>query len=213
MIQLRKFSLFVLFLVLGLSPPTYATTPYIVGIYENPPLAFTENNEPKGFLVELLEYVAREEGWELTFIKCDWSECLDNLEKGFIDFLLPLAFSPQRAERFDFGKTNLLINWGELYCRKNVTLNSITDLEGKTIAIVPKGIYAEAFQNMISNLGISNVNYVMANDHEEVFRLISDHRVEAGVASRFAGFAFLDRYPEVGRKNRNSQKRFKFYLL
>ena len=195
-----KSILFCLLAILGItSSLCYATTTYIVGIYENPPLVFTEKGIPKGFLVELLKHIAKEEGWELSFAQCEWSECLEKLEKGSIDILLPVAFSPQRAEHFDFGKATLFTNWGELYRKKNLQLESITDLTDKTIAVVPKDIYTEAFQNMIASLNIANITYVTAKDYEDVFRLIANNQADAGVASRLAGFSFLERHPNVER--------------
>jgi PAS domain S-box-containing protein len=199
MVKRAKSILFCFLVVLGIVSPLCAATPYIVGIYENPPLAFTEKGIPRGFLVDLLKHIAQEEGWELSFAQCEWSECLERLEKGSIDILLPVAFSPQRAERFDFGRAVLFTNWGELYRRKNLQLESINDLQGKTIAVVPKDIYTEAFQNMIASLGIANITYVTAKDYEDVFRLIANNQADAGVASRLAGFSLLEHYPNVER--------------
>ena len=44
-----------------------------VGIYENAPKVFTnDNGEEEGFFVDLLRMIAREENWELEYTRCEW---------------------------------------------------------------------------------------------------------------------------------------------
>lgn len=180
---------------------TFAKTSdsYIVGIYENPPLVFTENGVPKGFLVDLLTHIGQKRNLELTFLSCEWPECMEGLRKGSIDLLLPVAFSPQRAEDLDFGEVTVFTNWGELYCSRDFRLNSLLDLKDKTVAVMLGDIYEEAFKRMVSDFQIGNVFYIPAKDYEDVFRLIQNEKAKCGVASRIAGFFFIEQYRNVYR--------------
>lgn len=177
----------------------HASKIYAIGIYENPPLVFTHNGTPKGFLVDLLNYIASKENIKLSFTECEWVKCLELLDRGEIDLLLPVAFSHERTEKFDFGQVTVFNNWGELYCSKNFRLTSIEDLNNKKIAVVERDIYTEAFQSMISNFGIKNVFYISAKDYEEVFKIIENEEADCGVTSRLTGFALIERYPGVYR--------------
>ena len=54
-----------------------------VGLYENAPKVYTnQNGKPSGLFVELLDKMARVEGWQLRYIPCQWSNCLEQLEQG-----------------------------------------------------------------------------------------------------------------------------------
>ena len=54
-----------------------------VGTYENPPKVFTSGSgQVIGLFPDLLEYIANEEGWTLTYVPGTWAECLARLEEG-----------------------------------------------------------------------------------------------------------------------------------
>lgn len=178
-------------------PTAHAQDSYMVGIYHNPPLVSFEKGLPSGFLVELLSHIASKANWNITFVYCEWTECLDRLEKGSIDLLLPVAYSAQREEKFDLGKETLLINWGNLYCSKNFRMNDMESLKGANIVLVPQDIYTHAFQDMIKKIHIHELNYIHAKDYEEVFRTIEAGQADCGVASRIAGLVFIERYKSV----------------
>lgn len=57
------------------------------GVYNNPPLVFYENGEAKGLFIDLLEYIAKEEGWELKYTYSTFPVLLEKLEKEEIDIL------------------------------------------------------------------------------------------------------------------------------
>ncbi|WP_232020361.1 transporter substrate-binding domain-containing protein [Methylocaldum marinum] len=72
-----------------------------VGLYENAPKVYTaENGRPAGLFVELLNEIARIEHWQLRYVPCRWSDCLDRLEQGQLDLLPDVAFSAERDQRF-----------------------------------------------------------------------------------------------------------------
>ncbi len=51
-----------------------------VGLYENAPKVYTdENGRPSGLFVELLDAMARAEGWRVNYVACQWADCLAQL--------------------------------------------------------------------------------------------------------------------------------------
>lgn len=51
-----------------------------VGLYENPPKIYTgPDGRPTGLFIELLNGVAKAEGWSLRYESCAWSDCLQQV--------------------------------------------------------------------------------------------------------------------------------------
>ena len=76
-----------------------------VGIYQNKPKVFVDSaGEPQGFFIDILNYIASKEDWQLEYIASTWEKNLEKLERAEIDLLLDIAESEGRAESFDFNK-------------------------------------------------------------------------------------------------------------
>ncbi|PKO63343.1 MAG: hypothetical protein CVU23_11235, partial [Betaproteobacteria bacterium HGW-Betaproteobacteria-17] len=89
-----------------------------VGLYENAPKVYTgKNGRPAGFFVELLDAIARDEGWTLSYIPCKWADCLQRLEQGQLDLMPDVAFSRERAQRYDFHRVSVASSWSQVYTR------------------------------------------------------------------------------------------------
>lgn len=99
--------------------PLHATEILKVGIYNNSPKIFiNDNDKPSGFFVDLLGSIAEEEKWRLNFIPCEWEECLAKLEAGEIDIMPDVAQTKEREKRFDFGQEVVLSSWSMVYGHK-----------------------------------------------------------------------------------------------
>ncbi len=185
-------------------------TSLVVGVYENPPLVWSSAGEAQGFFPDILREVARVEGWRLTFRDCLWTECLDALEQGRLDLLAPVAYSPERAKRFDMSAVTVFTNWGELYAGRSLPLSSIEDVGGRVVAAVEGDIYTEAFQKIVGTFGLQ-VRWLWVSSYEEVLRRVQRGEAGCGVVSRAAGMEFNGRYEGVTRTSvafRPSELRF-----
>ncbi len=84
-------------------PTVLPSAPVRVGLYQNPPKVFIdENGNPSGIFVDLLDEIARQEKWNLEYVPCEWSECLESLEEHRIDLMPDVAYSRERDELYDF---------------------------------------------------------------------------------------------------------------
>ena len=108
-----------------------------VGIYQNKPKVFIDSaGKPQGFFVDILNYIAAKEGWQLDYVASTWEKNLEKLEKAEIDLLLDIAESEGRAELFDYNKEIIFSNWAVVYVQKDSKIQSILDLKGKKIAVM-----------------------------------------------------------------------------
>lgn len=165
-----------------------------VGIYNNPPLSFLdEEGKPQGVVVDLLTEVARREGWQLEYIPCEWAACLQMLENGQIDLLGAIAYTEERARRFDFNTQTYFSNWGAVYSRPGEGVQSLLELDGKVIAWVEEDIYAASLRELLSRLGLQAV-WVAAPDYDAVFAMIESGQADVGVVARLFGLVNENRY-------------------
>ena len=99
---MRRIGYIIFFTILVVSTPglLLASNKTIkVGIYENKPKVFVDSDdEPQGFFVDILNYIASKEGWQLDYVASTWEKNLEKLEKAEIDLLLDIAESEERAE-------------------------------------------------------------------------------------------------------------------
>jgi|GEM_PF-2076060 PAS domain S-box-containing protein len=190
----RKFLFFFLPLLL-FAQASYAPLNIIrIGLYENSPLSFTgEDGSPQGFVIGLLDEVARRKQWELDFVPCQWEECLKKLEAGEIDLLSPIAYSEERSKRFDFSEETLLTNWGQVYVQRGDADVSILDLENRTVAVLEDDIHAVELSSLLENFEI-DVIFVFYDSYADVMLAIERGDVFAGVVNHFFSLQHAQEY-------------------
>ncbi len=183
-----------LFLPLFLTFPLSADTPVKVGVYLNSPLVFWDSaGRVQGIYIDVLEYIAAQEGWQLEYVPGSWRECLERLEKGEIDLLVGIGYSEERDEKFDFTNETLLSNWGQVYTRKRSGIESIPDLQGKRVAVLTGGAFYATFKDIIERFDV-DCQFVEADDYATILQLVAEETVHAGLVTRLYGLQHEKEY-------------------
>jgi len=194
---MRRFVYLILcaILVVSIPGPLLASNKTVkVGIYQNKPKVFVDAaGEPQGFFIDILNHIASKEGWQLDYVLSTWEKNLEKLEKAEIDLILDIAESKGRAELFDFNKEIIFSNWAIVYVQKHSKIQSILDLKGKKIAAMKGDISYEDFSRNMENLGIYGT-FVEVDEFSDVFELIAQEKVDAGIISRLYGLQHEDEY-------------------
>ncbi len=173
----------ILFLFPLLPGPLYARE-VKVGVYSNKPLVFQDNQgNYQGISIDVLRSIAAEEGWDLTFVPGNWTECLKRLKKGETDLQVAIAYSTAREASFSFPRETLLTNWGRLYRNPQITATSLLDLEGKTIALQKNDIHATVFLNLMEKFN-KHINPIFLLTYDEVMKAVETGKVDLGVINR-----------------------------
>ena len=110
--------LFILLLILLFGNPSAWADDRVVrvGVYENAPKVFTsESGKPSGIFIDIIEYIAKEEDWDLEYVSGTWAEGLDRLARGEIDLMPDVAFTAEREKKFSFHKIQVLSSWFQAY--------------------------------------------------------------------------------------------------
>jgi len=192
----KAFSLFfalIAFLFFAFLPGACALT-VRVGVYQDPPLVFwDEDGRVQGLYPEVLEEIGRREGWQIEYVRDDFSRLLDFLRQGEIDLLLAIAYSEERAQVFDFNQETVWLNWGAVYARPSLRINSLLDLNGKTILAVKDDIYYQEMLNIASGFGL-DCKFLEVKDYQAIFALLARGEGDVGIVSRLFGIQFGSKY-------------------
>jgi diguanylate cyclase (GGDEF)-like protein/PAS domain S-box-containing protein len=168
-----------------------------VGVYANEPkILLGADGQASGIFGDLLREIARQEGWTLVPVVCEWQSCLDATEQGRIDLMPDVAYSEQRAWLFDFHKTPALHSWSQLYRADGVAIQSLPDLQDKRVAILQGSVQQEYFAKLLSSLGIK-AQLVPVTSLIEGFAIVASGQADAVVANHQFGELQAPRYKLV----------------
>lgn len=171
-----------------------------VGVYENQPKVYTDNTgEIVGLFPDVLSYIARKERWQLTYVHGTWRECLENLENNRIDILVDVAYSGERAEKYLFTRETFIVNWGVVYTHEKRKITSFIDLNDKKVAVMKGSIHTDGDSGIKSIAAKFDLNctFIEVDNYKDVFSLLSEKKVDAGIVNRIFGALFQETYDTV----------------
>jgi PAS domain S-box-containing protein len=165
-----------------------------VGVYQNKPKIFLdEHGQAAGILIDLLNEMAAQEGWNLVYTPCEWEDCLRTLEDGQIDLMPDVAYSPERDTTFDFHKIPVLESWSEVFANPGTPIYNIFQVNGKRVAVLSSSIQETVFEQMMNGFGFK-VTIVPTDSLEQAFDLAANRSVDAAIANHFFGDYFYQEY-------------------
>lgn len=180
-------SLFLPFLIITSLHGESLQAPLRVGIYDNKPKVFTDQEgKPAGFFVEVLSTIAKEAGWELEYHPCLWDECLQKLEEGALDVMVDVAQTQDRSERFAFHQEGLISSWSVLYTQKGSPVETILDLDGKKITVLAGSMQYKSLREQTTLFGITPM-YIEVAAFDSACTLLKNKKVDAALFNRFYG--------------------------
>ncbi|MCG8620195.1 MAG: PAS domain S-box protein [Desulfobacterales bacterium] len=171
-----------LLVILILSSATARARIVIVGVYDNTPMISMGKSGPEGLFIDILEHVAGQEGWVLQYRYGEWEKVFTLVKSGELDILPAVALKESRRKDLDYNRDALLSNWGGVYTRRGMKVESILDLSGKRIAIQPNDTHGEYFSDLIKKLGVQFTRVPVA-DYTEILGRLDDSSCDAGVVN------------------------------
>lgn len=123
------------------------------------PQYFMEDDEMKGFSVDVIKAITQEVGYEVEWVLTDWNGILANMETSKVDTIANFAVSPEREDKYNFtnpyyhSKTVIAVS------ENNETIHSLDDLKGKRVANVLGSNYANVLKEKDPNDEIEIVNF------------------------------------------------------
>ncbi len=143
---------------------------------ENAPKVFiSESGKPAGIFIDIIEHIAKSEGWTLRYVPGTWGEGLDRLSKGEIDLMPDVAYSLEREKVFSFHREPVLSDWFQVYANKDKQIRSIVDLDGKKIVVLERSVQQEAFRQLAENFRFK-ITLISLPDYKQAFEVVAEGR-------------------------------------
>ncbi len=158
-----------------------------VGVYDNPPLIYQDDEGAwQGIYADILREVAAQESWQLEWHRCSWTDCLVAVSNGDLDLLAAIAYTDDRAQRMAFGQQTVLANWGQVYAQAGAKIESLLDLEGKTLVGMAQDIHWITLREMLALMDVHH-EFIEVEDFQDVLDALDAGRADAGIVSRAFG--------------------------
>ncbi len=165
-----------------------------VGVYNNPPkIRVEEDGSAGGFFADITTEVGRREGWDVEYVPGTWSQGLQRLERGEIDLMVDVAYSPDRAERFSFSQMPVLSDWFMVYAAPGVEVRSTSDMEGHRVAVLRESIQHDLLQTMLREEGMS-FTLVPCSTFQQAFAAVQSGAADVSLANRFFAIEQADTF-------------------
>lgn len=160
-----------------------------VGLYQNSPkVAMSKTGAPEGIFVDLIEAIARTEGWSLHYVPGTWAEGLTRLAAGEIDLMPDVAFTTARGNTYAFNHEPVLSDWFQVYAKRGSKIRSILDLNQKNVTVLAGSIQQDAFGKALVGFDLQ-VTLMPLPDYETAFAAVVRGDADAVIANRFYGAA------------------------
>lgn len=174
-------------LTLLVALPLWAADPVRVGVYQNSPkVDYTAAGKAEGIFVDLIEAIAKKEGWTLEYVPGTFSEGLSRLAQGQIDLMSDVALTSEREGLYAFHGEAVLSSWNQVYARRGSGIRSLLDLDNKRVAVLEGSMQQDFVRQMVAGFSI-NPTLVPLPDFASAFRAVAEGRADAVVTNRFYG--------------------------
>lgn len=184
----RIFLFLLIFTVLFSS--AFASKKVRVGLYNNGALSFKTENGVEGFIVDMMDVVAKKNKWEIEYVHGTWGEMYSAVQEGSVDMMGPIAYSEKRLPLMNFTSETFLANWGRVYSSENVIINSIMDLNNKKIAVLKNDIYytgTNGLKELLHGFGIKAHIIELSGSYDDLFKYVTEGKADTCLVSRLYG--------------------------
>ncbi|WP_353094513.1 transporter substrate-binding domain-containing protein [Tissierella praeacuta] len=195
MIRKRILSIFLCSIILlYFSLPSNAITlqdiskePLKIGGDNNyPPYEFVDDNDNfRGFNVDIIRAIAIELGLEIELIPNSWEDTMEILKNGEVDAIQGMTVTPERSKIYDFTQ-EIVMNSQNIFVLKNSSIiHNINDLSGKRVSIQSEDVSKEITRR------ISDVTVIPKTNQLEALQSLLSGEVDAYVGNRLTGIYYV----------------------
>lgn len=197
MMRMRKFlagyvcfflSVFLLLVCLPLQALATESKVVRVGWYDGGYNITGPSGERSGYGYDFQQTVAAYTGWRYEYVNGSIVELLEKLQRGEIDMLNCISYTPERAQHMLFSSVPMGREKYYLYAdigKTGLSPSKLYLLEGKGVSMIASSMMETAFSDWEKQQGL-HTQHMLAGSMEERIRLVAQGAAEAVVATEFA---------------------------
>jgi len=146
-----------------------------------------EPNQEKevGLFPNLLNHIAKKEGWRINYIYGSIQDLNDKLKSGEIDLLSSVPYDQKRALDYRFGKETVVSTWAQLFCGRGVHVDTILDLAAHVIGVLYDDPYNAEMRAMVASFGLDSKLFEF-KCYDELIKALETGWVDIAVIDRIA---------------------------
>ena len=172
---------------LWFAAPLHAQQLVRVGIYQNSPkVDYTASGQAQGIFVDVIEAIAREEGWKIEYVPGTFREGLERLAAGRIDLMPDVARTRERESLYAFHTESVLTSWNQVFARPDSGIRSLLDLDGKRVAVLEGSVQQAFISRMAAGFSVE-MTLMPQPDFNAAFGAVARREADAVVTNRFYG--------------------------
>ena len=146
-----------------------------------PPFYFyTEDNEPTGICIDVVNQIGRQLGISITYTTYPWRRMLLSGKHGSVDAIMPLFRTPEREQFLFFPQTGLIDEDNRFFTAASGDSSYTGDLEDvtdKKIVVRDGYSYGPEFDHTQFK------NKVIVQETEQLIRMVQSGRVDLGIGN------------------------------
>lgn len=165
-----------------------------VGIYQNPPKIYLDHRgRPAGLFVTLIRAIARDEHWQLHFVRCEWQACLNKLAHGEIDLMPDVAYSAKRKRLFSFHQIPVVHAWSVILIPAKIRTFALSDLNNRRIALLAGAVQHGPLATLMR---ANDLQYIPVSypTYDSAFAAVRDDKASAVVSNSFFADLYAHKY-------------------
>ena len=138
----------------------------------------------RGFGYELMQALAGYTGWKFEYVKCDWSNCFDMLEKGEIDIMGDVSYTDERTEKMLFSEKPMVEEKYILYAdlsNTDIVTSDFKSLDGKRVGVL-MGTEPENMLTEWENKNGINTEHINVYNNDDVEKKLANHEIDCFVS-------------------------------
>jgi PAS domain S-box-containing protein len=160
-----------------------------VGVFQNAPeVDFTPDGRVEGIFVDVLDAIARSQGWSIEYVRGSFAQGLGRLQSGQLDLMASVALTPARAKIMAFHREPLVHTWAQVYAPHGSGIRTILDLSGKRVALLDGSVQQAFFVQLARDFDV-RVTALPFKDNPTAMRAVL-----GGDADAFVPTASYGRY-------------------
>lgn len=181
-------SVFLLLVCLPLQALATESKVVRVGWYDGGYNITGPSGERSGYGYDFQQTVAAYTGWRYEYVNGSSVELLEKLQRGEIDMLNCISYTPERAQHMLFSSVPMGREKYYLYAdigKTGLSPSKLYLLEGKGVSMIASSMMETAFSDWEKQQGL-HTQHMLAGSMEERIRLVAQGAAEAVVATEFA---------------------------
>ena len=164
--------------------PTNTTETVKVAWYEDSYHITNKNGNESGYGYEFEQALDAYTGWNLKYVRGDWTDLLEKLQNGQIDIMSSLSYTEERAQTMLFSDQPMGEERYYLYAdlsNTDISPSDLSTLNGKPIGVMEKSVQATQFYQWEEKNNIQTT-HVFVDSMDKAKEMIQNHEM-VGVIS------------------------------